>query len=105
MGRGVGHAATDARRTESAAFTREGHQAVVAAGIAVDAHESMGQHAALEIRPDLALDEAGDGSALRSRADEKRHELRADDLVEQSLLGLVADVVGDGGSSVGTGTD
>ena len=74
------------------------------AGVAVDPDESMGQHAASEIRPELALDEVGDGGALRSRACEEGDELLADDLVEKSLLGLVAGVVGDGEMSAGTET-
>jgi hypothetical protein len=62
----------------------------------------VGQHAALEVRADLSLDEAGDGSPLRSRASQEGHELRADDFVQESLLGLVANVVGDDEASAGT---
>ncbi len=104
MGGGVGHAATATGRTEAAALTREGDEPVVAAGVAVDPQESVGQHAAGEVRADLALDEAGHGGALRSRAGEEGDELRADDLVEESLLGLMAGVVGDGAISAGTAT-
>jgi hypothetical protein len=39
------------------------HEPVVAIGVAVDAEEAVGQHAALEVRADLALDEAPDGGA------------------------------------------
>ncbi len=60
MGRGVGHPATTTGRTEAAALAREGDDAVVAAGVAVDAQESMGQHAAFEVGADLALDEVRD---------------------------------------------
>ena len=63
----------------------------------------MGQHAALEIAADLALDEAGDGRARRASPGEERHDLRADDLMKEGLLGLVAGVVGDGWGSAGTG--
>lgn len=62
----------------------------------------MGQHTAFEIGSDLALDEAGDGRSLRSRSGEEGDELRADDLVQERLLGLVADVVCDGEASAGT---
>jgi hypothetical protein len=43
----------------SSAFAAEGDEAIVAAGVAVDANEPMGKHAELEIRPDLAFDAAG----------------------------------------------
>ena len=74
----------------------------MAAGVAVDAEEAVGQHAALERRADLALDEASDGDALRSRSGEEGDELRADDFVEKGLLGFVASVVCDGEESAGT---
>lgn len=74
----------------------------MAAGIAVDADESMGEYATLEVRPDLALDESGDGRPLRSRSGEEADELCTDDFVEERRLGLVADVVFDGWASTGT---
>jgi len=104
VGRGVGHAATTARRTEAAALAAKSDEAVVAAGVAVDAYESMGEYATLEIRPDLAFHEGSDGSLLRFRSGEEGDELRADDRVEEGLLGLMSRVVGDGGLSAGTGT-
>ena len=70
----------------------------------MDAQEAVGENAALEVRPDLTLDESGDGGVLPSRTAEKGDELRADDLVEKGLLGLVAGVVGDGEASIGTGS-
>ena len=103
MGCGVAHAPSATGRTEAAALTREGHEPVVAAGVAVDTEEAVGEHAALEIGADLALDEAGDGGAPRSHSGEEGDELRADDFVKEGLLGLVSDVVGDGRASVGTG--
>jgi hypothetical protein len=39
------------------------HEPVVAMGVAVNSDESVGQHAALEVRADLRLDEAPDGGA------------------------------------------
>ena len=46
MGRGFNHAPITARGTDSAVLAREGDEAVVSAGIAADAQEAMGQHAA-----------------------------------------------------------
>ena len=104
VGRRVGHAATATGRTEAAALAREGDEPVAAAGVAVHADESMSQHAALEVRADLALDETGDGGALRSRTSEEGDELRADDLVEKRLLRLMASVFSDDDASAGTRT-
>ncbi len=87
MGRGVGHATTATGRTEAAALAREGDEAVVAAGVAVDPEKSVGEHTTLEVRADLALDEASDGGARPSRSCEERQQLRSDDLVEECLLG------------------
>jgi hypothetical protein len=75
----------------------------VTAVVAVDAQKAMGQNTALEIAPNLALDEAGDGGARGSRACEERFELRSDDLMEEGLLGLVAFVAVDGWEPIGTG--
>ena len=74
----------------------------MAAGVAVDADESVGEYAAREIRPDLAFHEAGDGRSLRSRSGEDGDELRTDDRLEEGLVGFVANVVGDGWASAGT---
>ena len=104
VGRSVGHTPAAAGGTEAAAFAAEGDEPVLPARVAVDAQESVGQDSALEIRADLALDEAGDGSTLRSGMGEEGDELRADDFVEKGLLGLVAGVVGDGEASIGTGS-
>ncbi len=75
----------------------------MAACVAVDKKEAVGEQSALEVRADLAFDEAGDRGACRASAGEERDELCADDLVEEGLLGLVAGVVGDGWVSTGTG--
>lgn len=64
----------------------------------------MGEHATLEVCPVLAFYEAGDRSPLRSRSGEEGEELLSDDLVQERLFGLVAGVVDDGESSVGTET-
>jgi hypothetical protein len=56
----------------------------------VDAQESVGEHATLEISADLALDEAGDRGARGPGAFEEGLEVFAYDAVEERLLGLVA---------------
>jgi hypothetical protein len=68
----------------------------------VDAQESVGEHAALEIGADLALDEAGDGRTRRARAFEEGLEFVANDLMEKGLLGLVTFVPVDDRESIGT---
>ncbi len=101
--RGVGHATTAAGGAKSAALAREGDEAIVAACVAVDPQEAVGEQHALEVRADLAFDEAGDRGACRVSAGEEREALRANDLMKEGLLGLVAGVVGDGWGSAGTG--
>ncbi len=44
----------------------------MAAGVAVDTEESVGQHTALEIRTDLALDEPSDGRTSAGTAEPLR---------------------------------
>ena len=77
MSRGVGHATTTTGRTEATTLTREGDESVLAAGVAMDAEESVGQHAALELGADLAFDEPGDGGACEASPGKEGHELRA----------------------------
>jgi hypothetical protein len=50
----------------------------------------MGEHAALELGTNLALDEASDGSTRGSGAREERLQIFSDDAMEERLLGLVA---------------
>ena len=64
----------------------------------------MGKHAALEIRADLALDEASDGSTRGSGAREERLHIRADDAMEERLLGFMAFVTNRDGFA-GTGLE
>ncbi|MHA7836849.1 MAG: hypothetical protein ACX98W_05245 [bacterium] len=64
----------------------------------------MREHAALEVRPHLPLDEARDGRTRRSGALEEGLEVLADDAVEERLLGLVAFVVNRSGFA-GTGLE
>ena len=64
----------------------------------------MGKHAALEIRADLALDEASHGSTRGSGAREERLHILADDAMEERLLGLMAFVTNRDGFA-GTGLE
>jgi hypothetical protein len=68
----------------------------------MDAQEAVGEHAALEIGPDLPLDESRDRGASGPRPFEKRLQVLAQDTVEERLLGLVAFVANRGGFA-GTG--
>ncbi len=88
----VGHAAAAAGGAEAAAFAREGDQAIEPARIAVYAHESVGEDAAVQEGPELALDEARDGALAFLRAGEERLELLLDRAVEDALLGAAARV-------------
>ncbi len=56
---GVGHAPAAAGRTESTALAREGDEAIVAAGVALEPQEAVSQDSAPEVRAQLLLDEAG----------------------------------------------
>jgi hypothetical protein len=96
------HSPTTARRAESTTLAREGDEPIVSARVAVDAHESMGEHTTFEVRPDLSLHEPGDGRALLSRPSEEGLELLANDFVEKGLLGFMAFVLD--GSKEPTGT-
>jgi hypothetical protein len=99
---GVGHPPPAARWTESASLAREGDEPIVSARVAMDAQESVSEHAAFEIGANLSLDESRDGRALHPRASQEGLELLTDDFVEKGLLGIVAFVF-DEKSSTGTG--
>ena len=73
--------------TEPAPFAREGHDPVVTAGVAVDPDEAVGQDAALQETAELALDEAGHGSAFAGGPEAERLEVFPDDLVKDRGLG------------------
>jgi hypothetical protein len=60
----VGHAARGARRADAAAFTREGDEDLVGAGLAADAGEAMGEDAAAQVLGELALDVARQAAAV-----------------------------------------
>src|SRR6059036_2601400 len=55
--RGVGHAAPATRGAEAAAFARERHEAIVAAVVATQAQEAVGEDAAAQEGAELLLDE------------------------------------------------
>jgi hypothetical protein len=59
----------------------------------VQAKKASSQDSAAEVGAQLALNEAGDRSALLARVGEEALEVLSHDFVEQCLLGLVALVV------------
>jgi len=71
--------------------------------VTMHAKKAMGEHATLEISPQLALDEARHGHAPIPGTNQEGLELFPDDLVKKRLLGLVACVF-DTGVSAGTRT-
>jgi len=85
--RRVRHAVASARGTEPAAFAGEGDHAVEAATVAVHAHEAVGEDAAAQERPKLALDEAGHGPLAPVCAGQEGRERSLNDAVEDALLG------------------
>ncbi len=93
----VRHAWTAIGWTEATLRTREGVAPIVAALVAVNTQEAAGEHSALEIGPDLPLDEASDRSARRSGAFEERLKVLAHHAMKERLLRLVAFVTNRGG--------
>ena len=91
---GIRHAAPAARGTEATALAREGHQAVVAAVVAVQSQEAVRQDAAAKECAKLLLDEAGRGLIPMARTREEAFQLLADDLVKEGLLRLMPHVLG-----------
>jgi hypothetical protein len=88
----VCHAPSSAGRTEAAALAREGDHSVQSAAVAVHAHKAVGEDAAAEESPKLALDEPGNGAFAGLRAGEESLELRLDYTVEDALLGAASRV-------------
>ena len=82
----VGHAPAAARGAEATPLAGEGHQAIVAAGIAVEPQKAVGQDPAAKVGAKLLLDEAGYGLILLAGAHEERLELLADDAVQAGLF-------------------
>ena len=93
----VGHPASATGWTEAAALAGEGDQAVVAAGVAVNAQKAVREYAASEIGAEFAFDEPSYRRVLLTSASEEGREVLSNDLVEQGLLRLVTLVL-DGGS-------
>jgi len=75
--------------------TRESDEAIVSAIVTVHAQEAVGEHATLQIRAKLSLDESHYGGTLLACARKERLEVIADDLVEQCAFRL-APVILDG---------
>ena len=71
----------------------------MAAGVAVDAQEAVGEDAAGEIGAQLPLDEAGHWPALAPGPPEEGLQLLAHDLVQQGRLGLVPLILDEAGSA------
>jgi len=84
---GVGHAAPAAGGTEAATLAREGDHAVETALVAVHAHEAVGEDAAAEERPELALDEARRRPLAGLRPGQEGLELRPHRPVQHARLG------------------
>ena len=92
MRSGVGHAATAARRTETAALAREGDDAIESAAVAVHAQESVRKDPAAQEGAEFPRDEAGHRSLARGGARQERLEFLLHDLVEIARFGLAARV-------------
>lgn len=71
----------------------------MAALVAVDAQEAVGENAAGEIGAQLPLDEAGHRGTTTPRRSEKGLQLLAHHLVQQGRLGLVPLILDEAGSA------
>jgi phosphoenolpyruvate synthase/pyruvate phosphate dikinase len=87
---GVRHAATAARWAQRPALAAERQQAVTAAGVTMHAEKTSSEDATIEIRTDLAFNEASNGCSLLARVREKNLEVLPNDFVKKRLLRLVA---------------
>ena len=94
MRRRIRHPAPAARGTQATALARKGDQAVVTKGVAVDAQEPVREYPAAKEATKLLLDEAGSGLLSVCSAREEAFELLANDLMKESLLRLMALVLG-----------
>ena len=81
------HPAPTTRRAEPATAAREGHEAVVVAGSAVQVGEAIGEGAASDERLELSTNEARDRSSLGFGGVEQARELVAHDAPQQHAAG------------------
>ena len=79
---GIRHPSPSARRTYASGLTGEGHDAVQPAGGARDPEEAPGEHAAIEKRSKLLLDEARHLALVILLGRQKRFQLAGHDLIE-----------------------
>ena len=68
-----GHAPTAAARTETSTFARERDQSLGSAVATLEPREAAGEEPTPQKRPELVLDEPGNPSPSRSRADSTRN--------------------------------
>ena len=94
MRRGVGHAARSARGTKPSTLARVSDQPLPAAVVAADAEKAPAEEPTVEVRAELALDEAGDDAALIAGESEKGLEVMLKDAVEHGGLGRAPLVLG-----------
>ena len=94
--RGVRHATPSAGTAEPAALAGEGHKTVLAAGVAVDAKESVGQDAAIQERAEFPFDKARQWALAAALSLDERLELRPDGAVQDAPLGATRQVVASG---------
>jgi hypothetical protein len=86
----IGHPPPTTGRAEPPPLAREGDETIMAASVAVDPQEAVGEHTTGEVGPQLALDEAGDWRPPLSRVGEEALEVVTDDSVKQGCFGVVA---------------
>ncbi len=94
-GGGICHAAASAGRTEAATLAAEADDAILAASIAIQTDEAMGQDATLEKAAQFAFDEPGHRVALLLPAIQKGLELLTHYLIQDALLRLASAVSAD----------
>jgi len=84
----IGHAARGARRADAAAFTREGDEDLVGAGLAANAGEAVGKEATAQIGGEFAVDVAGQAAAVGiAELGEQGLGVARDELVQDGALG------------------
>jgi hypothetical protein len=96
MRRCIGHASTTTRTAESTPFTRERHQSVGAAVVAINTYEAVGKYSTLEKVSEFTLDKPRRRTTTMSRLIQKGFETISDHLVQNGLVGLSRSVGGRG---------